>query len=57
MQKNNAYQAIRKINRLAEEKGQLAYGQGKASKYIFSEKFGIPMDVVDAVIEKNKNRR
>lgn len=52
--KNNAYKAIRAINKFVEEKGQFAYGQGKASKYIFSEKFGIPIDVVDSVIEKNK---
>lgn len=51
---NKAYQAIREVNRVAKEDGQFAYGQGKASKYIFAEKFGIPMDVINAVIEKNK---
>ena len=51
---NKAYQAIREINKVAREDGQFTYGQGKASKYIFAEKFGIPMDVVNAVIEKNR---
>lgn len=51
---NKAYQTIREVNQVAKADGQFAYGQGKASKYIFAEKFGIPMDVVDAVIEKNR---
>lgn len=51
---NKAYQTIREVNKAAREDGQFAYGQGKASKYIFAEKFGIPMDVVNAVIEKNR---
>ena len=51
---NKAYQAIREVNKAARESGQFAYGQGKASKYIFAEKFGIPMDVVNAVIENNR---
>lgn len=51
---NKAYQTIREVNGEAKKKGQFAYGQGKASKYIFSEKFGIPMDVVNAVIDQNK---
>ena len=51
---NKAYETIREVNKAAEEDGQFAYGQGKASKYIFAEKFGIPMDVVNAVIDKNK---
>lgn len=53
---NKAYQTIREVNRSALENGQFAYGQGKASKYIFAEKFGIPMEVVNAVIEKNKEQ-
>lgn len=52
--KSKAYETIKEVNRSARENGQFAYGQGKASKYIFSKKFGIPMDVVDAVIEKNR---
>lgn len=50
---NKAYQAIKAINNLAKKNGQFAYSQGKASKYLFSEKYGIPMDVVNAVIERN----
>lgn len=51
---NKAYKAIRDINKIAEETGKLTYGQGKANKYLFAEKFGIPIEVVNAVIEKNK---
>lgn len=51
---NKAYQTIREVNAVARENGQFAYGQGKASKYIFAEKFGIPMEVINSVIEKNK---
>ena len=53
---NKAYQTIRAVNKLAEADGKMAYGQGKASKFIFAERFGIPMDVVDAVIEENKGK-
>lgn len=51
---NKAYQTIRELNKVAKEDGQFAYGQGKASKYIFAEKFGIPMDVINLVIENNR---
>ncbi len=51
---NKAYQAIREVNRVAKEDGQFAYGQGKASKYIFAEKFGIPLEVVNEVIDQNR---
>lgn len=51
---NKAYQTIREINNIALEMGKMAYEQGKASKYIFAEKFGIPLDVVDAVIGGNE---
>lgn len=51
---NKAYKTIREVNMVAKKDGQFAYGQGKASKYIFAEKFGIPMDVVNAVIDKNR---
>ena len=50
---NKAYKTIREINIVAKENGQFAYVQGRASKYIFDEKFGIPIDVVDAVIERS----
>lgn len=51
---NKAYQSIREVNKFAEDKGLFAYVQGKASKYIFAEKYGIPMEVVDAIIEDNR---
>lgn len=51
---NKAYQAIREINGVARKNGKFAYGQGKASKYIFAEKFGIPLDVVNGVIDQNR---
>lgn len=51
---NKAYQTIREVNALAREDGKFAYSRGKANKYIFAEKCGIPMDVVNAVIDKNK---
>lgn len=51
---NKAYQTIREVNSAARKNGQFAYGQGKASKYLFSEKYGIPMEVVNAVIEQNQ---
>ncbi len=51
---NKAYQTIREINRAATDSGQFAYGRGKANKYIFAEKFGIPLDVVNAVIDRDK---
>ena len=50
---NKAYQTIRAVNLEAKKKGMFAYGQGKASKYIFSEMYGIPMEVVNAVIDQN----
>lgn len=54
---NKGYQTIREVNKFAKERGQFAYGQGKANKYIFAEKFGIPIEVINAVIEENKKRR
>lgn len=54
---NKAYETIREINKIAREKGFLPYGLGKASKYIFSERFGIPVDVIDTVIEQNKGEK
>ena len=51
---NKGYQTIREVNDVAKKKGLFAYGQGKASKYLFSEMFGIPIDVVNTVIDHNK---
>lgn len=53
---NKSYEVIRAINKTAKEREQIPYGRGKASKYIFSEKFGIPIDVVNSVIELNKKK-
>lgn len=53
---NKAYETIRKVNELAKDGGYLAYGQGKASKYIFAEKFGMPLEVVNAVICENEKK-
>lgn len=54
---SKAYQAIKEVNRAATEEGKLSYGQGKANKYLFAEKFGIPLDVVDAVIEQENSKK
>lgn len=54
---NKAYETIRKINQEAKLNGKFAYGQGKASKYIFAEKFGIPLEVINTVIEENAERK
>lgn len=51
---NKAYQTIREVNNAAREAGMMTYGQGKASKYLFSERYGIPLEVVDAIIGMNK---
>ncbi len=53
---NKAYKTIRAVNKIAEDGGYFAYEQGKASKYIFAEKFRIPLDVVDAVIRSNNEQ-
>lgn len=54
---NKAYETIREINKLAKEKGLCAYGKGKASKYIFAEKYGIPINVIDSIIDQNKEEK
>lgn len=54
---NKAYQSIREVNRFAKSQGKFAYGQGKANKYMFAEKFGIPIEVVNSVIEDNQAGR
>lgn len=48
---NKDYQIIREVNQMAKKAGKLAYGQGKANKYLFADKFGIPIEVVDSIIE------
>ncbi len=51
---NKAYQTIRALNKMAESIGKMPYVQGKASKYMFSEQYGIPINVIDAVIDINR---
>lgn len=51
---NFAYRELRTVNDFAEEKGYLRYRKGRASKYLFAEKYGIPIEVVDAVIRQNR---
>ena len=51
---NKAYQTIREVNAIAREDGKFPYGRGKANKYLFAEKCGIPVEVVNAVIDKNR---
>jgi len=51
---NKAYQSIRNINKMAENIGKMPYGSGKANKYMFSEQYGIPMDVINEVIDINR---
>ena len=50
---NKAYEIIRDINKTAAKDGNICV-KGKANKYLFSEKAGIPIDVINAVIESNK---
>lgn len=54
---NKAYQTIREVNKFAKSQGKFAYGQGKANKYMFAEKFGIPIEIVNSIIEDNQARR
>lgn len=51
---SKAYQVIKEVNRLAKDLGGLPYGSGKANKYLFAEKFRIPMEVVNSIIDANK---
>ncbi len=48
--KSKAYDIIRDVNKRAKEKGQCPFVTGKASKYLFSELYGIPIEEVDSVI-------
>lgn len=49
-QRDLAYRTIRKINRLAKEKGNMTFPPGKANKYTFAEQFDIPVELIDEVI-------
>lgn len=48
--KSKAYSIIRDVNKHAKERGQCPFMTGKASKYLFSELYGIPIEEVDSVI-------
>lgn len=50
---NKAYEVIRNVNGYAKKKGLFTFPEGKANKYLFAERFGIPLEVVDAAIKKN----
>ncbi|MCD8206891.1 MAG: hypothetical protein LUD72_03030 [Bacteroidales bacterium] len=47
---SKAYEIIRDINTYATKNGQMAFPNGKANKYMFAERFGIPQEVVNAAI-------
>lgn len=51
---SKAYQVIKEVNRKAKDLGGLSYGAGKANKYLFAEKFRIPIEVVNSIIDVNK---
>lgn len=53
---NTAYKRIREVNDIAEKKGYRRYTQGKASKYLFAECYGIPEDVIDEIIDLNQKQ-
>ena len=53
---SKAYSVIRMINEAAKVNGNIGYGAGKCNKYLFSEKFGIPIEVIDQIIENNTGR-
>lgn len=50
--KSKAYDILREINQLAKKNGSHPFPAGKANKYLFSDAFGIPIEEVDNVINK-----
>lgn len=52
-----AYKILRSVNETAVAKGYMPFGQGKANKYIFSEMYGIPIEDVDAAIERGNSEK
>ena len=52
--KSKAYSMIREVNESAKKKGNHPFPMGKANKYLFSEIFGIPMDEINAVINREQ---
>lgn len=49
---SRAYKAIRDVNSYAKKNGLFVFPQGRANKYTFSEKFGIPIEIINSVINK-----
>lgn len=52
--RSKAYKTLEEVNTTAVDLGKHKYTHGKASKYLFSELYGIPLEVIDAVINMNK---
>ncbi len=48
--KSKAYEVVRKVNDHARKKGQMPFPAGRASKYLFADLYGIPIEDVDKVI-------
>lgn len=49
----HAWKCITEVNKYAKSRGLLTFKAGTANKYLFSEKFGIPMEVINGIIEYN----
>lgn len=47
-----AGKVLKEINDEAKESGMHAFPSGKANKYIFAEKFGIPLDDIDRAMSE-----
>ena len=56
-EKSRAYKAIRDVNNYAKNKGEFVFPPGRANKYTFSERFGIPLEFIDSVIDVNINNK
>lgn len=48
--KSKAYNIVREVNEYAKKNGNLPFPSGRASKYLFAELYGIPIDEVNRVI-------
>lgn len=49
--KSMAYRIVREVNASARKKGYHTFPAGKASKYLFADIYGIPIEEVDRVIQ------
>ncbi len=45
-----ASKILKDVNEYAAEKGYHSFPSGKANKYLFAERYGIPQEVVNAAI-------